>query len=284
MEALVDPTTMEVKRGGKSTLVRAFPISIDFDGHVELAASIGVRREMERWRERLRLKHDSSCLASASSGSTTPRASRTGCAPWTVFWKLRPEYRGRLVFVQIAVPSRSTLQAYRDVEDEVDALVERINWRWATAHWRPIILMKRHFARSQMMALHRMADFCVVTSLHDGMNLVAKEFVASRNDEDGVLVLSRFTGAARELQDALQVNPFSIEETSSAYRQAILMPREERRRRMQRMREEVETNNVYRWAGKFLSALTKFEFRETAWPSQELPHDRNSASNSMHAS
>jgi trehalose-6-phosphate synthase len=141
--------------------------------------------------------------------------------------------------------------------------VEKINRRWATPHWQPIILMKRHFGAILMTALHLMADFCVVTSLHDGMNLVAKEFVASRNDEDGVLVLSRFAGAARELQDALQVNPFSIEETSAAYRQAILMPREERRRRMQRMREEVETNNVYRWAGKFLSALTKFEFRET---------------------
>jgi len=124
------------------------------------------------------------------------------------------------------------------------------------------MLFKTHFFPAQMMALHRLASFCVVTSLHDGMNLVAKEYVASRTDEDGVLVLSRFAGAARELEDALLVNPFSIEETAAAYREALLMPRDERRRRMQRMREEVETNNVYRWAGKFLSALTKFEFRE----------------------
>jgi trehalose 6-phosphate synthase len=96
------------------------------------------------------------------------------------------------------------------------------------------------------------------------MNLVAKEFVASRTDEDGVLVLSRFTGAARELQDSLLVNPFSIEETAAAYQLALEMPRDERRRRMQRLRSEVETNNVYRWAGKLLAALTKFEFREAA--------------------
>jgi trehalose 6-phosphate synthase len=115
-----------------------------------------------------------------------------------------------------------------------------------------------------MIALHRLANFAVVTSLHDGMNLVAKEFVASRNDEDGALILSRFTGSARELLDAILVNPFSIEEIAFAYRQAIEMAREERVRRMQRMREEVETNNIYRWAGKFLSAQTKFEFPEVA--------------------
>ncbi len=261
VEALVDPTTMDIKREGKSTLVRAFPIGIDFDEHVDQAASVGVRHEVERWREKLRLRHDSVL------GIGIDRLDYTKGIPDRLraidrLLHLSPEYRGRLVFAQIGVPSRSSLKAYRDVDEEVDALVEKINRRWATPYWQPIVLMKRHFSSVLMTALHVLADFCVVTSLHDGMNLVAKEFVASRNDEDGVLVLSRFTGAARELQDALQVNPVSIEGTSAAYRQAILMPREERRRRMQRMREEVETNNVYRWAGKFLSALTKFEFRE----------------------
>jgi trehalose 6-phosphate synthase len=179
------------------------------------------------------------------------------------FFEMYPKYLGRLSFVQIGVPSRSTLKAYQDVEQEVEMLVDQINRRWAAASWKPIVFLKKHFGPSEMIALHLLANFCVVTSLHDGMNLVAKEFVASRNDEDGALVLSRFTGAAREFQDALLVNPFSIEETASAYHEALTMPREERRRRMQRMREEVETNNVYRWAGKFLSALTKFEFRET---------------------
>ena len=110
------------------------------------------------------------------------------------------------------------------------------------------------------MALHRLAEFCIVSSLHDGMNLVAKEYVASRVDEDGVLILSDFAGASRELTDALVVNPFNEEETAQAILQALQMPEEERRRRMRKMRAVVEENNIYRWAGKVLSALLKFEF------------------------
>jgi trehalose 6-phosphate synthase len=113
-----------------------------------------------------------------------------------------------------------------------------------------------------MMSLHRLADFCIVSSLSDGMNLVAKEFVASRIDEDGVLILSPFTGAARELTHAVLVNPFAEEELAEAIHQALTMPADERRKRMQRMRASVADNNVYRWAGKFLSALLKFEVAE----------------------
>ena len=113
-----------------------------------------------------------------------------------------------------------------------------------------------------MLSIDWREFLCTLTLLHDGMNLVAKEFVASRTDQSGVLVLSRFAGAARELQDSLLINPFSIEETAAAYRTALEMPEEEQRRRMQRLQNEVESHNVYRWAGKFLAALTKFEFRE----------------------
>jgi trehalose 6-phosphate synthase len=111
-----------------------------------------------------------------------------------------------------------------------------------------------------MMALHRLAHFCIVSSLHDGMNLVAKEFVASRHDEDGVLILSRFTGSARELDDALLINPFAIGEIAEAVHQALTMPEEERTRRMQKLRAQVSEKNVYLWAAKILSALLKFDF------------------------
>jgi trehalose-6-phosphate synthase len=171
-----------------------------------------------------------------------------------------PEYRGRLDFVQIAVPSRSSLPAYRAIENEVDALTKQINLRWRKGSWRPITLLKTHYGELDMIALHRLADFCVVTSLHDGMNLVSKEFVASRIDEDGVLILSQFTGAARELKDALLVNPFSVEEGANAYHSALQMLPEERRRRMVKMRAAVEHNNVYRWAGRLLSELVNIEF------------------------
>ena len=117
---------------------------------------------------------------------------------------------------------------------------------------------------TDMIALHRLARFCVVSSLHDGMNLVAKEFVASRDDEHGCLILSRFAGAHRELPDALEINPFAIHEVSMAMHRALLMSATEQKRRMIRMREQVAYNNVYRWAGKFLSALLKVDFPENA--------------------
>ena len=127
---------------------------------------------------------------------------------------------------------------------------------------------------AQMTALHRMANFCIVSPLHDGMNLVAKEFVASRVDEDGVLILSGFAGAARELTDALVINPFSLHEGIAAIKHALRMPQDERRRRMAKMRETVENNNIYRWAGKFLSALLKFDFPESSC--YEPGHDGSS--------
>ena len=180
------------------------------------------------------------------------------------FLEKNPEYRGRLVFVQIGVPSRTHVPAYQHLDDEIDQLVEDINWRWGFESWRPIVYLKQQYGPAEMMALHRLAHFGVVSSLDDGMNLVAKEFVASRTDGDGALILSQFTGAARELNGALVVNPFAADEMSDAILQAIKMPEDERRRRMAKMREAVAENNVYRWAGKFLSALTKFEFPEAS--------------------
>jgi trehalose-6-phosphate synthase len=174
-----------------------------------------------------------------------------------------PEYQERLVFVQVAVPSRSQIPEYKKLEEEVEALVKRINHkyrRWPRQSWRPILFLKRHYPQARLTALHRLAHFCMVSSLHDGMNLVAKEYVASRFDEDGVLILSDFAGASRELTDAIVVNPFSEEDSVEAIRQALEMPEEERRKRIRKMRTVVAENNIYRWAGKIISALLKFEF------------------------
>lgn len=263
VEALVDPCALNVQREGKSTMVRAFPISVDYDEYVTEAKSAVVHSEEERWRKRLKLT-GKSLLAIGVDRLDYTKGIPDRLRAIDRLLELHPRYRGRFTFAQVGVPSRSSVKAYRDVEEEVEELVNRINFRWATADWRPVLLWKKHFGPHELIALYRLAKFCVVTSLHDGMNLVAKEFAASRTDEDGVLVLSRFTGAAREMQDSLLVNPFSIEETADAYAAALEMPPEERKRRMQRLRAEVEVNNVYRWAGKFLSALTKFEFREEA--------------------
>lgn len=149
--------------------------------------------------------------------------------------------------------------SYDALNDDLIAQVDAINAKWQKGSWKPILLIHRHLEQRTLIALHRLADVCVVSSLHDGMNLVAKEFVASRYDEDGALVLSNFTGAARELTDAVLMNPFSIEEIAEAMHTALTMPREERRRRMVRMRAAVESNNIYRWAGKILQTLLRVD-------------------------
>ena len=264
LEARVDAGGSEIGYNGHCTCVRPFPIGIDFDQHSELAESDEVAMHMRHWREEL-------SLSGKLLGIGIDRLDYTKGIPERLRYLDRllernPAYRGKLVFVQVAVPSRSALPAYRQIENEVDSLVAHINLRWGTPAWRPVVFLKRHYRQAELIALHRLADFCVVASLHDGMNLVAKEFVASRGDEDGVLILSKFAGAAYELKEALQINPFSMEEGAEAFRAALEMPREERRRRMERMRQSVEQNNVYQWAGRFLSELADIQFPEVAEP------------------
>ena len=261
LEAKVDHDKFEITRGGKVTVVRPFPIGIDFDGHQASAGSEAIDREMDRWRQHLGLTDE-------VLGIGIDRIDYTKGIPERLqaldrFLEKNPAYRERLLFVQIGVPSRVQVRQYKMLDDEIDSLVEEINWRWCTDSWRPIVYLKQQHSPPQMMALHRLARFCVVSSLDDGMNLVAKEFVASRVDDDGVLILSRFTGAARELAGAVVVNPFAVDEIAEAIHQALEMPEEDRRKRMQKMRSAVADNNVYRWAGKLLSALLKFEFPET---------------------
>ena len=253
LEAMVDRERWQITRGGHVTTVRPFPISIDFAADEALAASPDVEAAMEKWRKRLR-------LGDRLLGAGIERLDYTKGIPDRLraldsFIEAHPEWHGRFVFAQVAAPSRSHLPEYQAVEDEIEGLVERINWRWGRMGWQPVVFLKQHFGPVDMIALHRLTRFFVVNSLHDGMNLVAKEFVASRIDNDGVLILSRFTGAFRELDDALGVNPFAVHETAEAIHQALIMEPAERERRMMRMREKIAYNNVYRWAGKILSHL-----------------------------
>jgi alpha,alpha-trehalose-phosphate synthase [UDP-forming] len=259
-EAKVDRERWEITRNGRSTTVRDFPISIDFAAHEQHARSAEVNAAMVRWQEKLR-------LAGRFLGAGIERLDYTKGIPDRLraldyLLETRPEWRGKLVFLQVAVPSRSHIAAYQGIEHEVDQLVEKVNWRWGTADWQPIVLVKQHLDQTEMTAIHRLSSFFMVNSLHDGMNLVAKEFVCSRYDNDGTLVLSQFTGASRELVDAIGVNPFAIDATAEGMHLAMTMPIEERQRRMRRMREQVAHNNVYRWAGRILSTLLKFDLVE----------------------
>ena len=257
MESRVDTEHGTVTRAGHVTTVRPFPISIDFTQHEEAAVEAATQGPVERWKE------DFASLPEML-GIGIDRIDYTKGIPDRLhaldrLFESHPEYLGRLVFLQIGAPSRTAIADYAVLNTELSRTVDEINRKWARKSWTPIIFVRRHVDRESLIALHLMADFCVVSSLHDGMNLVAKEFVASRFDGDGVLILSAFTGAARELRDALIVNPFSVDELSNAMHNALVMPAEERRRRMNRMRAAVSENNIYRWAGKIIQTLCGLE-------------------------
>jgi trehalose 6-phosphate synthase/phosphatase len=167
----------------------------------------------------------------------------------------RPEWRGRVRLIQVAVPSRTGVRAYRHFRKEVDSVVGRINGSYGTPHWTPVHYVFRGVPQRQLLALYRAADAMLVTPVRDGMNLVAKEFVATRADGDGVLVLSQFAGAAAELKEALLVNPYDIEATAEAYHKALTMPESERKSRMRALRERVFRHDVHDWTRSFLTAL-----------------------------
>ncbi|MFN0171612.1 MAG: trehalose-6-phosphate synthase [Bryobacteraceae bacterium] len=262
IESLVDHVGMEIRRGDRTTLVRPFPISIDFEQHSAIAGGDEAAREAQRWMRRLG-------NPPGPIGIGIDRVDYTKGIPE----RLRaieslllnyPEYRGSFQFVQIGVPSREGVPEYRRLAGEIDATVDRINGKWSRGAWKPVVYFHRQYSQVELMGLHRLAAFCMVNSLHDGMNLVAKEFIASRSDEEAVLMLSQFAGAASELPEALIFNPFDLDETRETIRTAIEMRHGERRRRMQRLRESVASNDVYRWAGKILSTLSRFEVAEEA--------------------
>ncbi|MEK8030839.1 trehalose-6-phosphate synthase [Ideonella sp. DXS29W] len=173
-----------------------------------------------------------------------------------------PDWVGKFVFVQVAAPTRSALEEYRAFQQRIHSVTDRINTRYGQPGYQPVRLLAEHHDHEAVNELFRAAHICVVTSLHDGMNLVSKEFVAARDDEQGVLVLSRFAGAARELSEALIVNPYHVEETADALHRAATMPAAEQRERMASLRMTVRENNVFRWAGRMLADAGRYRLRE----------------------
>jgi len=166
-----------------------------------------------------------------------------------------PAYQGEFTFIELGAPSRTHIKKYHDFMAEVEAESDRINWRFQTKTWKPIIFLKRHHSHREIQPFYETADLCMVTSLHDGMNLVAKEYISARKTESGVLILSQFTGASRELHDALIVNPYDIDQMAEAVRAALEMKPDEQKARMRRMRETIKDRNIYRWAAELIGAL-----------------------------
>ena len=240
---------------GESTLVRPFPISVDFEQICQDARSPDVAEEMERLSDELE-------LGGMVVGLGIDRIDYTKGIPHRFraigrFLEKYPEYIGKVVFVQAGVMSRTDVDAYQQLAEQIEQLLGEVNGRFGRVGWQPIIYMPTDLSNVSLLALRRLARFCVVSSLHDGMNLVAKEYVASRFDEDGVLILSPFTGAAHELSGALIVNPYATENFADAFRDAVEMPREERRTRMVRMRAIVQENNIYKWAAQLVVELMR---------------------------
>jgi trehalose 6-phosphate synthase len=171
------------------------------------------------------------------------------------FFKGNLRYRGRVVYIMAGMASRTEIGAYGELARRVDEIIGKINTEYGTASWRPVISMMWQLAPATLNALRRLAHFCVVSSLHDGMNLVAKEYVAARTDGDGVLILSKFTGAAAELKDAVLIDPRDTDDFAVKIKEAIEMPEAERRRRMANMRRQVADNNIYKWGAAMISRL-----------------------------
>lgn len=250
LEARIERETETVSFGGKLTAIKSYPISIDWPGQFQRPDK-SVRDLRREVRERNSIASDVLLGIGVDRLDYTKGILERLLAVEKLL-ELEPRWIGKFSFIQIAAPSRTGITPYQNLEAEVRALAERINGRFSQGAYKPIYLKIEHHGPEQVFSYYRGCEICMVTSLHDGMNLVAKEFVASRDDERGVLILSQFTGAARELQEALKVNPYDIDQCARALHMALSMPPEEQRERMRSMRGLLQEFNVYRWAGRML--------------------------------
>jgi alpha,alpha-trehalose-phosphate synthase [UDP-forming] len=256
VEALTEWDRFAVNRQGHVTRVRPYPISVAFaenGHHVNEIRNAGEERAALCGE----LGVEGSLLGVGVDRVDYTKGIIERFRGIEHFLDLYPAYQHRFTFVQIGAPSRTDIDRYKQFLDEVTAEAERINARFQAGQWKPIVLLKKHHSHEEIGRYYRAASVCLVTSLHDGMNLVSKEFVAAREDERGVLILSTFAGAAHELPDALLVNPYDVQQVAEAIHRALEMPEEEQARRMQQMRTNVREHNVYRWAAHLLSDLTE---------------------------
>lgn len=257
VESRIDREWRSVVHRGAETLVRPYPISIEWPAGTTQSGDA----DRQATRTKLGIADGVKLGVGIERFDYTKGILDRIKAIESLFERF-PQWIGRLTFVQAAAPTRSKLMSYQNLQTEAQALVEAINARFGTAQWKPIVLNIRHHGPDEVAQLYKASDFCVVSSLHDGMNLVAKEFVAARDDEAGVLILSTFAGASRELNEALIVNPYHTHEMAEAMHHALMMPLAEQKVRMQQMRAQVRSRNVYRWAGQMLIDAAKLRRRK----------------------
>jgi trehalose 6-phosphate synthase len=265
LEALTEWDRFAVNRQGHVTRVRPYPISVAFPENSRAARDSATFPNPGALRAALcsEMGIEASLLGVGVDRVDYTKGILERFRALERFFELNPRYQQRFSFVQIGAPSRTDIERYKNFLEEVSAEAERINARFQTPKWKPIVFRKKHHSHEEISRFYQAASFCMVTSLHDGMNLVAKEFVASRDDEEGALILSQFTGAARELRDGIIVNPYDTDQLAAAIRLALEMNPQERRARMQRMRRTVKEHNVYRWAGNLIAELSEIRIEET---------------------
>ena len=256
VESRVEWERFAVKRHGHMTLVRPFPISVDFrEKHTEPQERVSpyvLRASLLK-----KLGIEANFLGIGVDRIDYTKGIVERFRGIERFLQKYPEYVGKFTFVQIGAPSRTQIPRYHQFLEEVEAEAARVNSAFQTANWKPIVMLTRHHGHDEIRPYYQAADLCMVTSLHDGMNLVAKEFIAAREDEQGSLILSQFTGASRELRDAIIVNPYDVDQMAEAIRSALEMDAEERHIRMVQMRRVVKENNIYRWAGSLITELSE---------------------------
>ena len=251
LEAKPDRERYAIVYTAETTYVRHFPISVDFDAIAESAS----KKEVEEEVKRLKTKYH---LFDKIIGVGVDRLDYTKGIPEKfraidLFLDQNPDYQRRFVYIQLGAPSREHIPSYKQINEEIAEGVERINWKYGSDHWVPILYLREHIPFLTMLAFYRMSTLCIVSSLHDGMNLVAKEYISAKVDSDGVLILSRFTGASRELNEALLINPFAADEFAQAIKRAVEMAPDEMYRKMKKLREIVRERNIYRWADRILT-------------------------------
>lgn len=253
LESKIDWEHFSIERGGKITTVKPFPISVsveDFSYPIENKSELKLKLLKE-----LGIKTEYIGVGVDRIDYTKGILERfLGIER---FLEKYPQFIGKFSFIQFGSPSRTHIKQYREIMDAVEEVADRINWKFQSNNYKPIIFLKGYHSHSKIIPFYKIADLCMVTSLHDGMNLVAKEFIASRDDEKGVLILSQFAGASRELKDAVIINPYDIESIADAIYEALTMDEEEKTERMRKMRSFIQERNVYRWTRDLIASLVR---------------------------
>jgi trehalose 6-phosphate synthase len=256
LEARIDRENSAITYGGTTALIRPFPISIDYEYTSKLADSPKAKESIKNLPEEINFPYKYLAVGIDRIDYTKGILERLNAIDR--FLEKYPKYIGKFVYLGYGSLSRIHLETYKSINDRITSRIEEINWKYhADNNWQPIIFKRVNLDYAQMLGYYRAADLCLVSSLHDGMNLVAKEYVASQVDEKGMLILSMFTGAAREFTDAVLVNPYDPENFADAIRESIEMSPRERKKRMRGMRQIVKEHNVYKWVEDIITALTK---------------------------